>query len=105
MRLLLVYSDSRRAQKTVRLPVSTDASPRITAASLAGFDELHVRRVALKSIHVALLHTSPATGQRDLFDGISQRKERRLGAAITDIRKRMGFDAVIPGGSLSVNRQ
>ena len=89
----------------MRLPVSTDAFPRITAAALAAFDELHVRRVALKSIHVAALHTSPATGQRDLFDGDSQRKERRLGAAITDIRQRMGFDAVVPGSSLSVDRE
>jgi nucleotidyltransferase/DNA polymerase involved in DNA repair len=105
VRLQLVYSDSRRAQRTVRLPVSTDAFPRITAASLAAFDELHVRRVALKSIHVAALHTSPATGQRDLFDGDSQQKERRLGAAITDIRQRMGFDAVVPGSSLSVDRE
>ncbi len=105
VRLLLVYSDNRRAQKTVRLPASTDAFRRIGAASLAAFDELHVRRVALKSIQVAALRTSPATGQRDLFDGVGQHKERRLGAALTELRERLGFDAVVPGGSLSLDRE
>ncbi len=53
----------------------------------------------------AALRTSPATGQRDLFDGIRQQKERRLGTALTDIRERLGFDAVVPGGSLSLDRE
>jgi len=100
VRLQLVYSDNRRVQKTLQLPASTEDSARIEAASLAAFVELHVRRVGLKAIHVAALHTSPATGQRDLFDGARQHKGRRLGAAITSIRERMGFDAVVPAGSL-----
>ena len=104
VRLQLVYSDNRRAQKTLRLPVSTDDFPRIGAALLAVFVELHVRRVGLKSIHVAALHTSPATGQQDLFDDARQHKGRRLGAAITSIRERMGFDAVVPAGSLILDR-
>ena len=104
VRLQLVYSDNRRAQKTIRLPASTDDFVTIGAASLTAFAELHVRRVALKSIHVGALRTGPATGQRDLFDGIRQQKNRRLGAAITSIRERMGFDAVVPAGSLSLDR-
>jgi nucleotidyltransferase/DNA polymerase involved in DNA repair len=100
LRLTLTYSDNRRAQKTVRLPASTDDFGRIERAVLGAFAESHVRRVALKSIHVAALRTSPATGQRDLFDGVTQAKARRLGAALTDIRQRLGFDAVVPGGAL-----
>ncbi len=105
IRLTLLYSDNRRAQKTARLLASTDIFDRISAASLAAFDELHVRRVALKSLHVAALRTSSTTGQRDLFDGIHQHKRRRLGAAITDIRQRLGFDAVLTGGALSLDRE
>jgi nucleotidyltransferase/DNA polymerase involved in DNA repair len=104
VRLELVYSDNRRAQKTIRLSASTDDFPSISGASLAAFAELHVRRVALKSIVVTALRTSPATGQHDLFDGLRQQKSRRLGAAITSIRQRMGFDAVVPAGSLSLVR-
>lgn len=104
VRLLLVYSDNRRAQRTARLSSSTDAFSRIADSALALFAQLHVRRVGLKSIQVTLARTSPATGQRDLFDGVTQQKERRLGAALTDIRQRMGFDAVLPAGSLRLER-
>jgi nucleotidyltransferase/DNA polymerase involved in DNA repair len=102
VRLQLVYSDSRRTQKTVRLPSSTDSFAQISEISQAAFRELHVRRVALRSLHVAALRTSPESGQRDLFDGAGQQKQRRLGAAITEIRQRMGFDAVVPAGSLAL---
>ena len=95
---------ARRLRERLVQP-STDAFRRIGAASLAAFDELHVRRVALKSIQVAALRTSPATGQRDLFDGVGQHKERRLGAALTELRERLGGDAVVPGGSLSLDRE
>lgn len=103
VRLQLVYSDNRRARKTVRLPTSTDDFSQVRAASLSAFTEIHVRRVALKSIQVAALRTSPATGQRDLFDGVRQRKDRRLGLALTSIRERLGFEAVVSAGTLRLD--
>lgn len=102
VRLRLVYTDNRRSQKTAQLPASTDDFAALSAAAQRLFAAAHVRRVALKAVAVAALRTSPCTGQRDLFEGIEAQKRRQLGAALTDIRRRMGFSAVVVAGALEL---
>lgn len=98
--LQLVYSDNQRTRKTIRPAASTDDFSQLRSVCLAAFGQIHTRRVALKSIQVTALRLSPAAGQRDLFDGAQQRKDRRLGRALTSIRERLGFDAVVSAGAL-----
>ena len=105
VRLRLTYTDGRRAQRTARLAASTDDITAFQAAVADLFGILHVRRVALKAIGVATLRTSPATGQGDLFAGPEVRRRQRLGAALTDIRRRMGFGAVVGAGAVELARE
>jgi DNA polymerase-4 len=100
--LRILYSDNRRLQRTARLASTTDDLSTLCAAAQRLFEELHVRRAGVRSIAVAPTRTSPATGQHDLFDDESRRRRDRLGAAITDIRQRMGFGAVVGGGALEI---
>ena len=100
--LRVTYTDDRRAQRTSRLPASTDEFPALCAAAEGLFHRIHVRRAAVRAIAAVPSHTSPASGQQDLFDGEAGRRRRRLGAAITDIRSRMGFGAVVGAGALEV---
>ena len=100
--LRITYTDDRRAQRTSRLPAVTDEFPVLCAAAEGLFHQIHVRRAAVRSIEAVPSRTSPASGQQDLFDGEAGRRRRCLGAAITDIRSRMGFGAVVGAGALEV---
>ncbi|MCY3735697.1 MAG: hypothetical protein OXG13_04810 [Gemmatimonadaceae bacterium] len=100
--LRIAYTDDRRAQKTTRLPAATDEFPVLCAAAEELFRQIHVRRAAVRTIAAVPSRTSPASGQQDLFDGEAGRRRRCLGAAITDIRSRMGFGAVVGADALEV---
>ena len=100
--LRVTYTDDRRAQRTSRLTAATDDFPVLCAAAEALFRQIHARRVAVRAISAVPSRTSPASGQQDLFDGESGRRRRCLGAAITDIRSRLGFGAVVGAGALEV---
>lgn len=100
--LRIAYTDDRRAQRTTRLPAVTDDFPVLCAAAEGLFHRIHVRRAAVRAIAAVPTRTSPASGQQDLFDGEAGRRRRCLGAAIADIRSRMGFDAVVGAGALEV---
>lgn len=101
----LTYTDNRSRQKTVVLPASSDEYGALCRTADRLFDALHTRRVGLKSCSIRAGRTTPSTGQGDLFAGIGEARQQRLGKAITDIRQRLGFDAVrtaqdrLPGGT------
>ena len=100
--LRIAYTDDRRAQRTSRLAAATDEFPVLCAAAEELFHRIHVRRAAVRTIAAVPSRTSPASGQQDLFDGAAGRRRRSLGAAITDIRSRMGFGAVVGADALEV---
>ena len=100
--LRITYTDDRRAQRTSRLPAATDDFPVLCAAAEELFHQIHVRRAAVRTIAALPSRTCPASGQQDLFDGEAGRRRRCLGTAITDIRSRLGFGAVVGAGALEV---
>lgn len=91
----LTYTDNRRARRSAVMPTSTDCFDAVAAAALGLFGELHQRRVALKAIEVIVLRPARDSGQLDLFAGDAEKRQRSLGQAITSIRGRMGFGAVL----------
>ena len=100
--LRVTYTDDRRVQRTSRLAAATDDFPALCAAAEGLFHQIHARRAAVRAIAAVPSRTSPASGQQDLFDGEAGRRRRSLGAAITDIRSRLGFGAVVGADTLEV---
>ncbi|MFH1572136.1 MAG: hypothetical protein ABIL09_29370 [Gemmatimonadota bacterium] len=98
----LTYTDNRRARRSAVMPASTDAFDALAAAALGLFAELHLRRVALKAIEVVAMRPGRDSGQLDLFVGDGERRQRSLGRAVTDIRRRMGFGAVLAATEMGV---
>lgn len=98
----LTYTDNRRARRSVVMPASTDSFDAVAGAALGLFGELHLRRVGLKAIEVIVLRPGRDSGQLDLFVGDAERRQRSLGRAITDIRGRMGFGAVLGAAEMGV---
>ncbi len=96
----LRYTDNRTAQRSVVLPAATDDFRVLSEAAVGLFREAYQRRVAIKSMHVVASRPSRDSGQLDLFGGEKEHRRRSLGTAITDIRTRMGFDAVLSATSL-----
>lgn len=98
--LRLQYTDNRVAQRSAALPASTDDLEVISEIALGLFEDLYVRRVALKSVQLTVRRPGRDTGQIDLFEGRRERRRRSLGRAVTDIRGRMGFEAVVGATAL-----
>lgn len=98
----LTYTDNRRARRSAVMPVSTDSFDTVAETALGLFGELHARRVALKAIEVIAMRPARDSGQLDLFVGDAERRERSLGKAITNIRGRMGFGAVLGATEMAV---
>ena len=96
----LRYTDNRTAQRSVLLAAATDDFRVLSKVAVGLFHEAYQRRVAIKSMHVVASRPSRDSGQLDLFGGQRERRQRALGTAITDIRTRMGFDAVLSATSL-----
>jgi nucleotidyltransferase/DNA polymerase involved in DNA repair len=92
--LRLTYTDNRSRRRTEVLPAATDEYGALCQTADRLFGLLHTRRVALKAFAVSASRTTPTTGQGDLFAGVADARQQRLGKAITDIRQRMGFGAV-----------
>jgi hypothetical protein len=98
----LRYTDNRGAQRSAIMAAATDDFATICEMSVSLFKEAYRRRVGIKSIRVVAVRPSPHSGQLDLFAGDPERKSRSLGKAITDIRGRMGFGAVVNATNLGL---
>ena len=100
--LRLRYTDNRSAQRSRVLPAASDDFAAVAAAAVSLFTGLHRRRAAIRSIQVSASRPGRDSGQLDLFEGEAGRRQRRLGRAITEIRQRMGFGAVVSAAAAPV---
>ena len=91
----LTYTDGKMAQKTVSLPYPTHDYAILAQTAVRLFEALYQRRAAIKSIRLTVNRLKRDTGQLDLFETARDQRQRRLEAAMTDIRKKMGFHSVL----------
>ena len=95
----LRHTDNQCVQRSTQLPQATADFDAIAAAAGSLFTAVYVRRAAIKSMSLSTIRPSHSTAQIDLFETVHERKLESLGTAITDIRLRLGFDAVLSGAS------
>lgn len=98
--LSIRYSDGKAARKTAQVRPRTDDFA--VLADLAGglFRALYQRRVALRAISVSIPAPRPDTGQTELFAGEGDLRRRAIGDALTRIRARSGFGAIVSGANV-----
>lgn len=92
--LTLAYTDRRSAQKTFALPQPTHDFMGVARHARAAFLTLYQRRVALRSMTLAVNRPRSDPGQLSLFTTPADDKQRRLGEAITAIRRKLDFSAI-----------
>jgi DNA polymerase-4 len=92
------YSDHRSARKTLTVAPATDGFKELADLALRGFRAAYTRRVALRAIHLSVRQPDADRGQTDLFEGLADLRARALGDALTKIRKRSGFEAILSAG-------
>jgi DNA polymerase-4 len=98
LRVTIRYSDHRTARRTLAVEPATDGFRELSELALRAFRALHLRRVALRSISLAVARPEAETGQVDLFEGGADRKQRAIAEALTRIRARSGFEAIAAAG-------
>ena len=96
--MVLTYSDKRSVRRTESLKPPTAAFIPLTDKALFLFGELYQRRVALKRIQLKISTPVTDTGQIELFDTDSIRKQDSLAMALDKIRMKRSFNAVLNGG-------
>ena len=99
---VLTYTDKRRTQKTAAFASPTNDRDAITRSALRLFRDLYQRRVAIKSLRLVVRQLREDTNQIDLFESAAEKRQRTIGHAITKVRDRLGFDAVIPAANYVV---
>ncbi len=102
IRLVLRYTDNRSAQASRILGCATDDFETLLAATTALFETAYRRRVAIRSMCVAVSRPGRGSGQIDLFEHNRQRQQGSLGRALTAIRERGGFGAVVSAANISM---
>jgi nucleotidyltransferase/DNA polymerase involved in DNA repair len=98
----ITYTDNKRTQKTKRFPSPTVDFLKLTHASEQLFDELYQRRVGIKSIKLVAPAPEPDSGRIDLFETTWDRKQQALGRGIADLRKRIGFSAILDANTVTL---
>ncbi len=94
------YADGKAARRTVAVRPRTDEF-RILADKAQGiFQQLYQRRVALRSIALAVPAPKQDTGQTDLFASQGDRRQKALGDALAKIRNRSGFEIILSGANV-----
>ena len=91
----LRHTDNRCVQRSARLARATSDFDAIAEAAVRLFEDAYVRRAAIKSMSLRATRPSRSTRQIDLFETRGERQLQSLAAAITDIRHRLGFEAVL----------
>lgn len=101
LRISIRYSDHKISRKTLAVNPPTDGFRELSELSLRAFRALHLRRVALRSISLAVARPEEETGQLDLFEGEADRRQRAIAGALDRIRARSGFEAIAAAGGTS----
>ena len=100
MTLVLTYSDKRSSRRTVAMQPPTSAFQKLAEKSVQLFGDLYQRRVALRRIQLQVALPRADTGQVDLFDTGSVRKQEALEQAVDRIRRKRSFETVISGSNV-----
>ncbi len=98
----ITYTDNKRTQKTKRFPSPTADFLALTHASERLFEEIYQRRVGIKSIRLVAPAPEPDPGHIDLFESTWDKKQQALGRGIADLRKRIGFSAVLDAKTVAL---
>ncbi|MGA2506113.1 MAG: hypothetical protein ABSF80_01375 [Chitinispirillaceae bacterium] len=100
------YRDGKIVQKTVTFAQAIDDFLCIAKAVTKTFDALYTRRVGIRSIRLNANRPGTQTGQMSLFETPWEEKQRRVSAGITDVRRRMAFNAVFSASDVqAINEQ
>ncbi len=102
---VLTYTGNRTTQKTARWPHPTIDLTTVTTSAIRLFRDLYQRRVAIKTIRLAVNRPRTDTGQFDLFESVWEKKQRDVSKAVTDVRMKLGFDAVMPAANVGKAEQ
>ncbi len=97
----LIYGDGRESGRTVALTRPTHSFSELVKPVLTAFAALHQRRVALSRIRLRVASPKAETGQTDLFDDSSALRQQALGEAITRIRRKRSFDAIVSASNVT----
>lgn len=95
--LSIVYTDRKRAQRTIGFARETVDYQAVARSVERAFGELYCRRVGVRSLMLSARRLEEDGGQTELFAGEWDEKQERLGASIARVRERDGFDAVFTG--------
>lgn len=98
----LTYTDNKKTQKTKRFSSPTADFLKLTHSSEQLFEELYQRRVGIKSIKLVAPSPESDPGQIDLFETTWDQKQQALGRGIADLRKRIGFSAVMDANTVTL---
>ena len=95
------YTDNRSSQSSLTLGRATDDFSALFEATSGLYCAAYRRRAAIKSMRLVATRTNSGAGQIDLFEQGAQRRQRSLGSAITAIRERQGFNAVLSAANIA----
>jgi hypothetical protein len=76
----------------------------IAGAAVKLFKALYTRRVGIRSIMLRANRPQTQSGQLSLFDTPWEEKQRGISRGITDVRRRMSFNAVLSASDVPVMR-
>jgi nucleotidyltransferase/DNA polymerase involved in DNA repair len=93
----LIYSDGKETSGTVSLARATALFAALRDPVLQTFTRLHQRRVALSRIRLRVSTPRPESPQLDLFDDRQTLRQQALSDAVTRIRTKRSFDAIVSG--------
>jgi hypothetical protein len=102
--MTLNYRDNKKTQKTVTFAHTLDDFNRIAGTAVKLFKALYTRRVGIRSIVLRANKPQTQSGQLSLFDTPWEEKQRSVSRGITDVRRRMSFDAVLSASDVPVMR-
>lgn len=97
------YSDFKRHARSSSLEQPTADSKTLFNAVERIFEELHLRRIRIRHVGVAVTNIEWQNYQGNLF-GATQTREA-LNSAVDEIRERFGFMALMPADTLELKRK
>jgi DNA polymerase IV len=99
------YSDNKKSQKTVALPVLTNDFLTMVRYAQQAFTALYQRRVAIRAIVLDTKDARPDPCQTSLFETSWERKQADLARQIVKVRNENSFETVVSGAVLAPLRR
>jgi len=106
VRLCIVYSDNKKAQRTLAFTTQTQAYTTLCRTCCNAFIQLHQRRVAIRAIRLSVPLYGAETLQTELFCSAASHRQHALAQAIDTVRqKNRSFDAIHSATALYPQQQ